>query len=118
MSAIQETYVLLGETDRLLGDIEAKIDSIEGKKQSLEVTLEAFKDVERLALRWLVLSRQLGLPEDMDVAVGKIVRLISALRMLQISLSLMMATNPLTAVFGVAGLIGSVFTIQDVFAGY
>lgn len=118
MSAIQETYGLLQETDRLLGDIEAKIDAIEGKKHSLNITLETFKDIERLALRWTVLAGRLGLPEDVDNAVGKIARLLSALRMLHISMSLLLSTNPLTAAFGVAGLIGSVFTLNDVFARY
>lgn len=118
MSQIAESYALLQEIDRLLADIEAKIDTIEQKRPKLESTLQTFQQVERLALRWLVIARRMGLPEEVNGAISKIAQLISAIRMLQISMSLLYATNPLTAAIGVAGLIGSVMTFSDVFAGY
>ena len=118
MSEIQETYTLLTETDQLLSNIEAKIDSIESKQPQLEITLQTFQQIERLALRWLVLSRRLGLPDDTARAIDLIARLISSIRMLQLSMSLMYATNPLTAAIGVAGLVGGVMSFGDAFAGY
>jgi hypothetical protein len=118
MSEIQQSYALLQEIDRLLADIELKINSIEGKQPKLEKSLDTFRQVERLALRWLVLAQRMGLPEDVDGAVGKIAQLISAIRMLDISMNLMLATNPYTAAIGVAGLIGSAMTMSDVLAGY
>ena len=118
MSEIQEAYATLQEIDRLLAGIELKIRMIEGVQPKLEDTLETFRDIERLALRWLVLARRMGLPEDMDAAVGTVARVISALRMLDISINLMLASNPYTAAIGVAGLIGSAMTMNDMLAGY
>ena len=60
----------------------------------------------------------MGLPEEADGAIAKIAQLISTIRMLQISMNLMLASNPLTMGIGVAGLIGSAMTMSDVLAGY
>ena len=109
---------MLQQIDKLLADIELKINNIEGKQPKLESTLQTFREIERLALRWLVLSRRLGLPDDVDQAINKVAQLITSIRMLQISMSLLYATNPLTAAIGVAGLIGGVISITDTFAGY
>lgn len=120
MSQIQEAYQTLAEIDRLLADIELKITKITNTdtQQKMERTVSTFREAERLAIRWLALGRQLGLPEQVDAAITKIAQLVTTIRMLQISLSLMMATNPLTAAVGVAGLLGSVVTVTDVFARY
>lgn len=109
---------MLQEIDRLLSNIQAKINAIEGKRPQLENTLRTFQQVERLALRWLVLARRMGLPEELDAAISKIAGLITAIRMLQIAGNLAMASNPVTAAIGVAGLLGSVYTFGDVLAGY
>lgn len=94
------------------------MDVIEGKQPKLESTLKTFQQVERLALRYLVLARRMGLPEDVDAAINLVARLITSIRMLQISLSMLYATNPLTAAIGVAGLIGGAVSITDSLAGY
>jgi hypothetical protein len=106
------------QIDKLLADIELKINNIEGKRVQVENTLKTFQQVERLALRYLVLARRMGLPEELDAAIGKIAQLITAIRMLQIAADLAMASNPVTAAIGVAGLLGSVYTFGDVMAGY
>lgn len=118
LSEIQQAYVILQQIDKLLADIELKINTIEGKRPQLESTLRTFQQVERLALRYLVLAQRMGLPEDVDSAINLIARLITSIRMLQISLSMLYATNPVTAAIGVAGLFGSAVTLTDSLAGY
>jgi hypothetical protein len=60
----------------------------------------------------------MGLPEDVDNAVNKIARLISSLRMLQISINMLYATNPLTAAIGIAGFAGAAYSMTDSLIGY
>lgn len=118
MSQIQEAYQTLAEIDRLLADIELKITKIEGQAPTLERNLDTFRQVERLALRWLAIARRMGLPEEVDAAVNRIAQLITSLRMLQIASNLILTMHPLTAAIGVAGLIGGSMSLTDVFAGY
>jgi len=120
MSQIQEAYQTLTEIDQLLADIELKITNITGAEttQRLEQNLNTFRQLERLALRYLTLARRMGLPEDVGAAIDFLARLVVAIRMAHISISMMMATNPLTAAIGVAGLIGTAVTMTDSFAGY
>lgn len=120
MSQIQEAYQTLAEIDKLLADIELKISKItdSGTREKLERTRNTFIEVERLALRWLVLAKRMGLPEDVDMAVSAIAQLITMIRMAQIAMNLAMASNPLTAAIGVAGLIGVAYSTGDLLAGY
>ena len=118
MSQIQEAYQTLAEIDRLLASIELKINRIEGKAPQLERTLNSFREVERLALRWLVLARRMGLPEDAEQVVNVLARVVTMIRMYQISINLLLATNPVTAAIGVAGLLGVAVSATDVLAGY
>ena len=80
--------------------------------------LATFRELERVALRYLVLARRMGLPEDVDRAVNLLARLVTTARMAQISLSMLMMGNPLTAALGIAGLAGAVLSLNDAFAGY
>ena len=120
MSQIQEAYQTLAEIDRLLADIELKITNITNTEtaQRLETNLNTFRQLERLALRYLTLARRMGLPEDVGAAIDFLARLVVVIRMAQISISMMMATNPLTVAIGVAGLVGTAVSMTDTFAGY
>ena len=117
----QEVFQILTEIDKLLADIELKIIRIQGGAGSsgaLAGLTTKFQQIERLALRWLALSRRMGLPEDVGAVIDFLARLITSVRMAQISLSLVMASNPVTAAIGFAGLMGSAFSLIDVVGGY
>ena len=118
LSETAQIYEYLVKIDALLSNIQVKTEKIERDMPQTRASLETFKEIERLALRWLVLARRMGLPEEINNAISLITRLISSIRMLQISLNLLMATNPLTMAIGIAGLIGSAYTMADTFAGY
>jgi hypothetical protein len=106
------------EVDRLLADIELKISRIENKAPQMSRALTTFSQAERLALRWLVLAQRMGLPEDVDAAVNRIARLITAIEMLRTASNLLLASNPVTMAIGVAGLIGGALSVSDAMAGY
>ena len=75
----QEVFQILTEIDRLLADIELKITRIQGGAGSsgaLASLTEKFVALERLALRWLVLTRRMGLPENVSNAIDLILSLI------------------------------------------
>jgi len=118
MSQIQEAYQTLAEIDRLLASIELKITRIEGNAVTLERNLTSFRELERLALRWLVIAQRMGLPEDVGNAINRISRLIVAIRMLQMSSNMLLATNPVTAAIGLAGMLGGMATLNDALVGY
>jgi hypothetical protein len=88
MSEIQESYALLQEVDRLLADIELKISNIERKAPVMERNLQTFRQLERVAMRYLILARQLGLPEDAEKAINVLARLLMVLRMVQMTMNL------------------------------
>lgn len=108
MSEMQETYAVLTEIDRLLAGIELKINKIEGNTPTLERNLETFLQLERVALRYLAILNRLGLPEDAEAVISTLARLISMIRMAQITLNLFYAASGPIGWAAVAG--GAIMT--------
>lgn len=118
LSETQQVFNLLTQIDKLLADIELKITKLQTDAPRTRELLVTFRQIERLTLRYLALTRRMGLPEDTQNAISFLMRLVTVIRMAQISISLMMASNPVTAAIGIAGLIGSAMTLQDSLIGY
>ena len=117
----QEVFQILTEIDKLLAGIELKITKLQGTAGvggGVEGLKTNLRQLERLALRWLVLSRRMGLPEDVQASIDFIMRLIVTLNMLQMSANMVMLSNPVTAAIGVAGMMGGMFSLIDTFGGY
>ena len=93
---------------------------IDTSQASLDVNslLENFKKLEMVALRYLALARRVGLPDDVDNAIQLLARLITTLRMAQLSINMLMASNPVTSAIGLAGLVMTAATLPDMLAGY
>lgn len=117
LSEAQEIFGLLTEIDKVLGDIELKIQNIQNDAPRIESALTSFRQVERLALRWLALSQRMGMPPDMQQVINIVTRLIVMLRMLQMSWNMMLMTNPITALIGIAGMTGVIFSGYDMLRG-
>jgi len=117
MSAIQETFQVLTEIDRLLGDIELKINNIEQKTPVIQENLMNFRQLERVALRYLVLSRRMGMPDEVARATEMISRLIILIRMAQMSYNALMMGTPYGLLMGAASIGMTAFAAFDTVQG-
>ena len=118
LGEVQAIYELLLKIDELLTGIESKNENLIRDMPKTREALTTYRDLERVTLRYLVLAKRMGLPEDVDNAIGYITRLVTVIRMAHISISLMMASNPVTAAMGIAGLATTVISSTDLLAGY
>ncbi len=110
MSQIQEAYTILIQIDKLLADIELKIQHIEhgggaAQTSSMREVLSQAKQLERVAMRYLVILESAGLKND---TLAKASRIIVALRMLQIALM---------QVYAVSGPVGWALLLNAAAAG-
>lgn len=87
---------------------------------NIEDAADKIKQLERLFFRVLGIIQRMGLPDDVNKAISTIRKLIATLRMLQISISLIASTNPVTAAFGIVGLVGTAveFGSGSILEGY
>jgi hypothetical protein len=102
----------LQEIMQMLNGVQVKTEKATNDLPKLKDTLSTFKQVERLALRYLALSRQMGLPDDIQKQIQTISRVIVMIRMAQISLGLM-SGNPLSVMIGFAGVLGVGMSVKD-----
>ena len=112
---IQQIHGMLQEISRLLDEVDTKTEIVTTKSAS---TTRSLMQLEQVTLRYLVLARSMGLPDDVDNAIQLVTRLITTIRMAQLSINMLMASNPITSAIGVAGLIMTVATLPDMLAGY
>jgi hypothetical protein len=90
---IQQIYTMLQEVDRLLSKIDAHADSTTEKTKTLQ---HSFNQLEQVALRYLLIARRLGLPDDAQRALDLLARTIIMLRQAQIAVNLLVtASGPL-----------------------
>lgn len=94
---IQQIHSMLQQISKLLDEVDTKTDGVSRKSQT---ATEALRQLESVALRYLVIARRLGLPEQVDVGIQKIAMMIVALRQLEMTI---IATQ---AAFAGAGPIG------------
>jgi len=88
-----------------LGKAERKLDELERKA---ERTAPKLTQIISLAYGMLGIMSRLGLPEDIDRAVGVVMRLISAVNMLRVSLlALEAASGPVGWGLALIGIIGT-----------
>lgn len=87
---------------------------------NVEDAMTELKRVERLIFRILGLIQRMGLPPEIEMAIRKVQQLIMTLRMLQITINMMLASNPVTAAIGIAGLVGTAvqFGSGSILEGY
>jgi hypothetical protein len=84
---------MLQEIDRLLSQIDTHTDTTAEKTKTLQ---RSFNQLEQVALRYLLIARRLGLPDDAQRALDLLARTIIMLRQAQIAVNLLVtASGPL-----------------------
>jgi hypothetical protein len=101
ISDIQQIHGMLQEISRLLDEVDTKTDNVTTKTKT---TTEGFRQLEQIAVRYLVLTRRMGLPEDVQQAVDVLMRMIITIRQLQLAASLLMLGTPYGYLMAAAGL--------------
>jgi len=111
------------ETQQIMADLKeimALIDGVTIKTEILNTnlprtkeTLSTFKDIERVALRYLALSRRMGLPEDIEKATQTLTELIVMIRMAQMSYTMLTAGTPIGLLLGAAGIAMTALSASD-----
>lgn len=115
-------YRTLKQIDQLLSDIELKINKITGTGTGQAGgigggALSSLKSLERVALRYLAVVRQIGLPEDAEQLIQVVTRIIVVIRMAQISLA-SLAGGPFGIAMGAAGLLLTGLSAGSMLEGY
>jgi hypothetical protein len=118
LSETQQIFQLLTQIEQILNNVEVKSEKIVTDLPKTKEALTTFRELERLALRWLLLARRFGLPEQVDGATNAFMRLIVVIRMAQMSINMMMLGNPVTFLIGVAGLTMSTMNALTMAEGY
>jgi hypothetical protein len=111
------------ETQQIMADLKeimALIDGVTIKTEKLNTnlprtkeTLSTFRDIERVALRYLALSRRMGLPEDIEKATQTLTELIVMIRMAQMSYTMLTAGTPIGLLLGAAGIAMTALSASD-----
>jgi hypothetical protein len=118
VSDAQQVYNLLVQIDALLRNVEVKTLKLTSDLPRTQETLKTFNQLERVTMRYLAIARSMGLSDDINNAITRITQLISVIRMAQISMNMLMMSNPVTVAMGIAGMITTIATTADIFIGY
>lgn len=116
LSDAQQLHAHLQEICKLLDEIDIKTAKTE---ENIRTNSESFKDLERVALRYLALANRMGLPSDIQQQVSLIARLIVLVRAAQIAIaSLEASTGPVgLAMFAASGIMLGL-SVGDTLGGY
>lgn len=80
LSDIQQMHNMLQEMDRMLSRINTGLNDAELNAQKAQAQ---FRQLESVALRYLVIAQRIGLPPDVNTAIQLISRMIIAVRQLE-----------------------------------
>jgi hypothetical protein len=112
LSETREILDIARQIMDILNNTSTAASKVEEKVPVVEKQLGNFRQLERLAIRYLALTNRMGLPSDITAATQRISQLIVMLRMLQISLSTA-AGGPVGLLTGIAGVIGTALTVGE-----
>ena len=113
LSDIQQIYALLQAIDELLNNIDGKLDTVEKKAT---VTTASLRQFEQILIRSLILTRRLGLSDDLSDGAAQIQRTILLVYQLNSALAALSAAsmaNPVGLVLAVTGIAITAFNVAD-----
>jgi hypothetical protein len=116
------------ETQQIMADLKeimALIDGVTIKTEKINTdlprtkeSLANMKQLERLALRYLTITKRMGLPNEISGQIQLISQLIVTVRMLQISYAALTSTTPIGILMGIGGFLLSGLALYDSMEGY
>lgn len=118
LAETQQIMVMLQEIVKILDGVDVKTVKINNDLPRTKEALSTFRTLERIALRYLAIARQLGLPDDVDRVINTLTRLIVIINMLKMSINMLYMSNPATMALGIAGMATSIATLPSLMEGY
>jgi len=117
LAETQQIMQVCQEIIKLLDGIEFKTEKLVTEAPRTERIFENFRQLERVAVRYLAIARQLGLPEDAEKTVQLLARIIVMMRMVQASMT-MMTGGPIGVAMGVASMLLAGLSAGSMLEGY
>jgi hypothetical protein len=114
----QQIMADLKEIMALIDGVTIKTEKINSELPRTQESLASMRQLERLALRYLTITKKMGMPDDIQGQIQIISQLIVTVRMLQISYAALTSSTPLGILMGIGGFILSGLTLYDSMEGY
>ena len=83
ISDIQTIHSMLQEISRLLDEVDTKTDNVTKKAAT---STESLKQLEAVAMRYLLIARRIGLPAEANAMLQKVTMMIVAINQLKLTL--------------------------------
>lgn len=113
LAETQELMATMKELVALLSEVETKTAKLIAETPQIETAGTSFRQVERVALRYLTLARRMGLPNEVAQATQVISQLIIMIRMAEMSLNMLSKATPFGIALGAAGLLMTALSATD-----
>jgi hypothetical protein len=117
LSETQEIMQVLQEIMALLNNVEFKTTKINSDLPKTKQSLATFTQLERIALRYIALTRTMGLPSDTDKAMSKIAELIVLINMLNIAAG-MLTRGPVGLILAIPSIAMTAMSLPNLLEGY
>ena len=114
LSETQEIMQVLQEIMALLDNVEFKTAKLNDDLPQTKDALITFSQLERVALRFLTISRRMGLSDNVMQATQRLSQLIIMIRMAQMSYRMLSMTTPYGVIMGIAGGVLTTFAVSDI----
>jgi hypothetical protein len=109
----RELMATMKELMLLLSGVEAKTQKINSDMPQTNRSLGTFRQLERVALRYLAISQRLGLPDNINSGMQQLSKLIVMIEMVDMSLNMFMRSTPFGWAMGAASLIMTGLSATD-----
>ena len=117
LAETQELMRTMQELMDLLSDVETKTTELNNDLPRTKGTLATFKQLERVALRFLVVVRKMGLPQDYEKMLQSLSKILIMLNMIHMSFN-MMQRGPLGGFMAIFSLTGIGMAMPSMLEGY
>ena len=110
MADLQEIMALLNQTS-------IKSEKVIRDLPKTNEALMSFRQLERIAIRYLAIANRMGLSEDVQKQIQTLSKIIVTVRMLEMSMRMFSAGTPYGLIMSIAGFAMTGFAMYDAMTG-
>jgi hypothetical protein len=118
LSETQEIMQFLQEIMALLNNVEFKTKKLNSEMPQTSRGLATFRELERVALRYVALARRIGVPTEVEKAMDAFSKLIILITMAHMSMNMLMRGTPAGWLLGFAGVAMTALSMGNPLEGY
>lgn len=109
---------VLQEIMKLLNGVEIKTEKIQKDMPQTTRGLQTFRELERVALRYVALAQRIGVPTEVEKAMDVFSKLIILITMAHMSMNMLMRGTPAGWLMGIAGVAMTAMSMGNPLEGY